>query len=149
MKARFVIAALLSGAFFVSSAAAEPPIVFVTVVYARYKDMDKWAKNYDPCVEYCEADFAKLVKAARAKKMIDYDPICQCQHGGEKYMMFTGSRGETDNDYRATIMKLGNARGTWVLLLRWVGGDWKIHDVLETRNGKQVSVRQRLSSAVT
>ena len=149
MKARFVFAALLSGAFFMPSAAAEPPTVFVNLLYARYQGMDKWAKKYDPCVEYCEADFAKLVKAARGKKLIDYDPICQCQHGGEKYMMFTGSRGETDNDYRATIVKLGNARGTWILLLHWVDGDWKIHDVLETRNGKQVSVRQRLSGAVT
>jgi hypothetical protein len=149
MKAQIVVAALLSGVLFAPQASAEPPDVFINLLYARYKDMDHWAKHYDPCNEYCEADFAKIVKTAHAKHVIDYDPICQCQHGGEKYMMFSGSTGATDNDYKAAMKKLGDPRGGWTLVLRWIDGGWKIRDILETKNGKQVSLRQRLAGAAT
>jgi hypothetical protein len=148
MKSRLAFAALLSGILFAPPAAAEPPAVFVSMLYSNYKDMDHWAKNYDPCDKYCEADLGKLLKAAHRKNMIDYDPVCQCQHGGENYMMFAGSRGATDDDYRVTMKKVGKP-GTWLLILRWADGGWKIRDVLETRSGKQVSLRQRLASATT
>ncbi|MDE2183211.1 MAG: hypothetical protein KGJ78_09340 [Alphaproteobacteria bacterium] len=147
MKAPIVLAALLSGVLFAPAASAEPPALFINLLYAHYADMDHWAKNYDPCHTYCEADFAKLVAAARHKHVIDYDPICQCQHGGEKYMMFTGGTGATDNDYMATMKKLSDPRGSWVLVLRWVEGEWKIRDIVELRGGKQVSLRQRLTAA--
>ena len=146
MKTRLALAALLTGVLLAPPAAAEPPAVFVSQLYGDYKDMDHWAKNFDPCKENCEADYTKLIKAARLKQLIDYDPICQCQHGGESYMMFSGSAGATADDYRVTMKKVGNP-GTWVLLLRWIEGGWKVRDVLETRNGKPVSVRQRLASA--
>lgn len=146
MKA-FVLAAALGGIFFATSASAEPPALFVNVLYGHYKNADPWAKGYDPCREYCEADFARLVKAARAKHVIDYDPICQCQKGGEKYMMFSGGQGATDSDYLATIKKMSDPRGGWVLVLRSDGGEWRIRDILEMRGGKQVSLRQRLTAA--
>ena len=146
MKARLVFAALLSGILFAPPAAAEPPAVFVSQLYSNYKDMDHWAKNFDICAKYCEADLGKLLKAARRKNMIDYDPICQCQRSGDNYMMFAGSRGATDDDYRVTMKKVGKP-GTWLLVLRWVDGGWKIRDILETRGGKQVSLRQRLAGA--
>jgi hypothetical protein len=136
MKARIVFAVLLGS------------ILFIKLLYGNYTNMDHWAKGYDPCREYCEDDFAKLLKAARAKNMIDYDPICQCKHGGEKYVMFSGANGATVNDYRVTMIKLSDARASWVLVLRWVDHGWKIHDILEPRSGKQVSVRQRLAGAV-
>ena len=149
MKARIVFAVLLGSILFAPRAAAEPPALFIKFLYANYTNMDHWAKGYDPCREYCEADFAKLLKAARAKNKLDYDPICQCKHGGEKYVMFSGANGATDNDYRVTMMKLGDPRASWVLVLRWVDGGWKIRDVLEARSGKQVSVRQRLAGALS
>jgi len=62
--------------------------------------------------------------------------------------MFTGAAGATENDYRVTMMKLGDARTSWVLVLRWIDDGWKIRDILETRSGKQVSVRQRLAGAL-
>ena len=148
MKTRLVFAALLTGVLLAPPAAAEPPAQFISQLYANYKDMDHWAKNFDPCNEFCEADLTKLLKAARRKHAIDYDPLCQCQHGGEAYMMFAGGRGATDNDFRVTMKKVGKP-GTWLLLLSWVDGGWKVHDVLETKNGKQVSLRQRLASATT
>ncbi len=147
MKARIVIAVLLSSVLFAPQASAEPPAIFVTHLYAHYKDADPWAKGFDPCDEYCEADFGKLLKAARKKHMIDYDPICQCRHGGDKFMMFSGSAGATDNDYIIKMKKLGEPRGGWTLMLRWVDGGWKIHDILEMQNGKPVSLRQRLGAA--
>ena len=149
MKARIVFAVLLGSILFALPAAAEPPAVFIKLLYGNYTNMDHWAKGYDPCREYCEDDFAKLLKAARAKNMIDYDPICQCKHGGEKYVMFSGATGATDKDYRITMMKLSDPRASWVLVLRWIDDGWKIRDVLETRSGKQVSVRQRLAGALS
>ena len=114
MKARIVFAVLLCGILFAPRAAAEPPAVFIKLLYGNYTNMDHWAKGYDPCREYCEDDFAKLLKAARAKNKLDYDPICQCKHGGEKYVMFSGATGATDQDYRVTMMKLGDPRASWV-----------------------------------
>ncbi|HUO98731.1 MAG TPA: hypothetical protein VMU01_08675 [Rhizomicrobium sp.] len=146
MTTRFVVAALLGGMLLVPPAAAEPPAVFVATMFGSYKTMDQWARNYDPCKEFCTEDFDKLLKAARAKKLIDYDPICQCQKGGDNYMMFSGSQGATDSDYRATVKKVGKP-GMWVLDLQWVNGGWLIRDVVETRNGKPVSLRQRLAAA--
>ena len=149
MKVRMLFAALLGGALSASPAAAEPPAVFITHLYAQYKDMDHWAKNFDPCAEYCEADLGTLIKAARRKNMIGYDPICQCQHGGEKYMMFMGATGVNDSEYRATMVKMGGPPGQWTLILHWVDGGWKVHDVMEKIAGKQVSLRQRLAAAAS
>lgn len=143
MKTRIVLAALMGGALLVPPAAAEPPTVFVNLLFTKYKTMDQWAKSYDPCTEYCEAGFAKLVKAARKNGTLRYDPICQCDKGGDKFMMFTGATGATDSDYLATMKKMGKP-GTWVLKLHWVEGDWKIQDIVETINGKPTSLRQRL-----
>lgn len=146
MKAGFVFATLFSGIVFVSSASAEPPNLFINVVFAPYKPMGDWGKDVDACRDHCAADLAKVVKNARAKKLIDYDPVCQCQKGGDAYMMFSGSTGATSDDYLATMKKVGKP-GTWVLKLRWIDGDWKINDIIENRGGKQVSLRQRLASA--
>ena len=142
MKARFLFAGLLTGVILVPPAAAEYPAVFIATLYAPYKS----ANGYDACAQHCVADLAKLVKAAQKKKLIDYDPVCQCQHGGDTYMMFLGSTGATSDDYNATMKKTGKP-GTWVLKLKWIDGDWKISDILETRGGKQVSLRQRLAAA--
>ena len=142
MKARFLLTALSMGILFVPPAAAEPPALFINALYAPYKTN----AGYDACAQYCAADLAKLVKAARAKKLIDYDPICQCQQGGDNFMMFLGSTGATSDDYNATMKKVGKP-GTWVLKLKWVEGDWKIADIIETRAGKPVSLRQRLTAA--
>lgn len=148
MKTRFLIAALLSGALFAPQALADPPSIFIYKLYILYYDKDPWAKGNDPCDEYCEADFARLIKTARRKHVIDYDPVCQCQHGGDRYMMFTGGAGATENDYRAVVKNMYDPHKSWTLLLRWGKGDWRIHDVLEKRDGKQVSVRERLSAAM-
>lgn len=147
MKTRFLFAAMLGGVMAASAAfAAQPPAVFVAMLYAPYKDKAPWTKTFDPCAEHCVADLAKLIKAAKKKNMLDYDPICQCKAGGDSYMMFSGSRGATDEDYLVTMMKVGKP-GTWVLKLKWVAGDWKIEDIVERLNGKQVSLRQRLAAA--
>jgi hypothetical protein len=146
MKAQIVFAAVLSGILFAPQASAEPPAVFIHNLYGHYKNADPWAKGYDPCREYCEADLAKLVKAARSKHIIDYDPICQCQHGGGNYMMFSGSTGATNNDYTVKMKMLGAPRSGWTLILRWIDDGWKIRDILETQNGKQVSLRTRLAA---
>ena len=145
MKSRLFIAALLSGVLYAPQASAEPPAVFIHNLYAHYKDADPWAKGFDPYKDYYEADFAKLVKAARKKHAIDYDPTCQCKQGGGNFMMFSGRTGASDSEYLAKMKKLGEPRGGWTLHLKWVDGGWKIHDVVETRNGKPVSLRQRLA----
>ena len=143
MNARFVIAALSAGMLLVPPAAAEPPAVFIAALYAPYRD----SKTYDPCVQHCTTELAKLLKTAHAKKLIDYDPVCQCQQvGADHFMMFLGSTGATSDDYSATMKKVGKP-GTWVLTLKWVDGDWKVADIVETRAGKPVSLRQRLTAA--
>ena len=149
MKTRIFFAALLSGILFSLPAAAEDPSLFVKLLYANYEHMGRWAKDYNPCHEYCEADFAKLLDAAHRKNMIDYDPICQCKGAGGKYLMFMGAQGATGDDYLATMMKAGDLHTSWVLVLKWDGGGWKLHDIMEKRNGKQISVRQRLAGALS
>ena len=62
MKARIVFAVLLGSILFAPRAAAEPPAVFIKLLYGNYTNMDHWAKGYDPCREYCEDDFAKLLE---------------------------------------------------------------------------------------
>jgi hypothetical protein len=146
MNTRFAFAALLSLILFVPPAAAEPPSSFISMIFAPYKSMGDWGKDVDACRDYCATDLAKLLKSARAKKLIDYDPVCQCQKGGDAYMMFSGSTGATTDDYLVTMKKVGKP-GTWVLKLKWIGSDWKINDIVENRGGKQVSLRQRLASA--
>jgi len=142
MNARFAVASLFAAMLFVPPAAAEPPCQFIAMLYAPYKD----PKPADGCVQHCVADLAKLVKNAHAKKLLDYDPICQCQQGGDNYMMFLGSTGTTSDDYNATMKKVGKP-GTWILKLKWTDGDWKIADIVETRAGKPTSLRQRLTAA--
>jgi hypothetical protein len=149
MKARIFFAVLLSGILFTPSAAAEDPALFVKLLYANYTHMDHWAKGYEPCHEYCEADFAKLLDAAHRKNMIDYDPICQCKGVGAKYLMFSGAQGATPMDYQATMMKFGDMHTSWVLVLKWINGDWAVHDIMEKRNGKPISIRQRLAGALS
>ena len=146
MKARFVLAALLTTIPFASPAGAEPPNLFINTVFAPYKTMGDWGGSVDACREYCATDLAKLVKNARARKLIDYDVVCQCQKGGDAYLMFLGSTGATSDDYSATMKKVGKP-GTWVLKLKWIDGDWKINDIVENRGGKQTSLRQRLTAA--
>jgi hypothetical protein len=148
MKTHCLFAALLSSALLVPPAAAEPPTVYAALLFAPYRTMGAFAKDYDPCRSVCVADFAKLVKAARAKNLIDYDPICQCQKGGDAYMMFTGATGANNEEYAATMKKVGKP-GTWVVKLKWDDGGWKVNDIIETRAGKQVSLRQRLAGATT
>jgi hypothetical protein len=148
MKARIIFGAVLSCVLFAPQACAELPAQFVHAIYAHYKNADPWAKGYDACKENCEADLARLVKAARSKHMIDYDPICQCRQGGGNYMLFSESKGATENDYTVKMKMLGDPRGGWTLQLRWVDRGWKIHDILETQNGKPVSLRQRLAGAM-
>lgn len=145
MKVRIVIAVLLSALLYAPQASAQSPAVFINRLFAQYKTPDPWAKGNDPCSIYCTADFAKLVRIARRKHVIAYDPICQCNKGGGSYMMFAGRTGATQSDYLATMKRLGQPRSGWTLHLRAVRGNWKIYDVLEKRGGKQVSLRQRLS----
>ena len=142
MQARLLLAALSTGILFVPPAAAEPPALFLNTVYAPYKT----DKAYDACGQHCAADLARLIRTARAKKLIDYDPVCQCQQGGDNYMMFFGSTGATSDDFSATMKKVGKP-GTWVLKLKWIDEEWKINDIVETRSGKPVSLRQRLTAA--
>ena len=111
MKTWIFFAVLLVGILFTLPAAAEEPALFVKLLYANYTQMDHWAKGYDPCHEYCEADFAKLLDAAHRKNMIDYDPICQCKAGGGKYRDVRGCPGRNRRcDYQVTMMKFGDMR---------------------------------------
>jgi len=142
MKARFPLAAFAVSILSVSPAAAEPPALFINALFAPYRT----EKAYDACNQHCAADLAKLVKTARARKLIDYDPVCQCREGGENFMMFTGSTGATSDDFDATMKKIGKP-GTWVLKLKWIDGEWKVNDIVETRAGKPMSLRQRLAAA--
>ena len=149
MKIWIFFAVLLGGILYSMPAAAEEPALFVKLVYANYTNMDHWAKGYDPCHEFCETDFAKLIAAAHRKNMLDYDPICQCKTGGAKYMMFGGAQGVAITEFLVTMVKSGDPRTKWVVVLHWIDGGWQIHDILEKQNGKQVSIRQRLAGALT
>lgn len=142
---KIVLSALLAAAFAtVPVLADELPNAFMDRLFATYKNREHWAKGYRPCNDFCEPEFAKLIKK------LDYDPVCQCRSGGGDYAILIGKYhpdGSFEYTLRDRTKPLHNRQ--WIVILKPKGNGWQIYDVWERRLDDKNSVRERIKAGGT
>jgi uncharacterized protein DUF3828 len=120
-----------------SAPANETPAAFVHRLYAQYR-----TKGGQDAVDkkFTDPDFMHLMKenaelfGAEGDADLDYDPICQCQDfvASSIYVLVDGKPSDDGGGYVAHIRRgKGKDQVDWQLVLKPIGGQWKVYDVID------------------
>ena len=116
---------------------SETPLEFLRRVFARYRQIDSWQKDYVPWHEFADRGLSYLIDRNSYLYglqgdvgFLDSDPICDCQDYSPEFKPIISGRFLSTSEFLAVVTydKATSPLPPYQLLLRKLNGRWLVYD---------------------